>query len=333
MVHEESTYFWRKNVTLPDIPDGIDHADGQLQLLQLYLHRPLSLTCRWHLAIGWVIVGRFVVLKYLVEGLSHSEYHEGYVNWAKWNENLSLGSISKRQHAITRCLCCLLHLGVYLGLGFAIAHSFNLKINDDLTIDSAVAFTQAEFERLICCLLKLDIGFSVFAKQSVTLPDPQTFCAFRKYRVFPVIKNENWSLSFSHRLKNLITIIVAGFLATLCQEEFFLVSEVLSTRFWLPRTKLLLPVDCGGIGYRRILDKYPEDRILVFSGSSMTKTVTCFVMLILNVNKLIMELNEIQTMFPFQACWCCCRMFSSLPSCLEFRYHHLQVWLPSHFLI
>jgi len=60
-----------------------------------------------------------------------------------------LGSAVKRQHPVTRCICCLLHLAVYLSLGLAIAQNFNLKINSDLTIDSSVAFTEEDFERFV----------------------------------------------------------------------------------------------------------------------------------------------------------------------------------------
>jgi len=50
------------------------------------------------------------------------------------------------RHLVRTCLCCVLHLTTYLTLGWLISQALNLTITPQLTLDSSLAFSAADFD-------------------------------------------------------------------------------------------------------------------------------------------------------------------------------------------
>ena len=53
------------------------------------------------------------------------------------------------RHAITSCLCCILHVTTFAGLGWAIGQAFNLSLAPDFTLTSEVAFSPSDFDKFL----------------------------------------------------------------------------------------------------------------------------------------------------------------------------------------
>jgi len=56
---------------------------------------------------------------------------------------------AKKSHPITYCSWCMFHLAAYLSMGWAVGQVCNFKINQDLTVDSSLAFNNRDFDNFL----------------------------------------------------------------------------------------------------------------------------------------------------------------------------------------